>query len=35
MLGRKAEIRSAGRNRSSNIGAFAFLDIDVKIGMLP
>src|ERR1700716_51294 len=33
MLGRKAEIRSAARNRRGDIGAFAFLDIDVDIGM--
>jgi hypothetical protein len=32
MLGRKAEIRSAARNRGGDIGAFMLLDIGVDIG---
>src|SRR5260221_3643636 len=34
MLGRKAEIGRAGRNRGGDIGAFALLDIDIDIRML-
>jgi len=35
VLGGKAEIRGTGGNRRGDIGAFAFLDIDVDIGMFP
>ena len=34
MLGRKTEIRGAGRDRRCDIGAFALLDIDIDIRML-
>ncbi len=33
MLGGKAEIGGAGRDRRRDIGAFAFLDIDIDVGM--
>jgi len=35
MLGRKAEIRGAARNRRGDIGAFALLDVNADIGMFP
>src|ERR1700722_20840328 len=33
MLGGKAEIGRAARNRGDDIGAFAFLDIEADVGM--
>ena len=33
MLGRETEIGGAGCDRRGNIGAFAFLDVDIDIGM--
>ena len=35
MFGRKAEIGGAAGNRRGNIGAFALLDVDADVGILP
>ena len=33
MLGGKAEVGGAGRDRRGDIGAFAFLDVNIDVGM--